>query len=106
MTDFVMLSTTAENVVEASKIANHLVEQRLAACVQIVPHVRSVYRWKDRIEQSEEWLCLVKTRRSLVAAVEAAVLELHSYDCPEVIVVPIESGSDAYLQWLDAELKS
>lgn len=106
MTDFVLLSTTTDSSEEAEKIATSLIEQRLAACVQIVPQVRSVYRWQEKIERSDEWLCLVKTRRTLAERVETVIAEQHSYDCPEVIVVPIESGSAAYLQWLDAQIDS
>lgn len=105
MTDFVLITTTTNSADEAGRIATTLVEQRLAACVQIIPQVQSVYRWQEKIEQSEEWLCLVKTRRSLVEQVEVDISRLHSYDCPEIIVVPIEAGSEAYLNWLDAELK-
>ncbi len=104
MTDFVLLSTTAGTAAEAEQIATSLVEQRLAACVQIIPQVRSVYRWEDKIEHSDEWLCLVKTRRALTQQVEAAISRLHSYECPEIIVVPIEAGSESYLRWLDGEL--
>ncbi len=104
MTDFVLLSTTAGASEEAERIATSLVEQRLAACVQIIPQVRSVYRWEDKIEQSDEWLCLVKTRRSLIQQVEAEISRLHSYDCPEVVVVPIDAASESYLHWLDSEL--
>ena len=101
MTDFVILSTTTGSSEEAEQIAAALVEQRLAACVQILPQVRSIYRWQDKIENSEEHLCLVKTRRSLVPQVEAEITKRHSYDCPEIVAMPIESASKSYLWWLD-----
>jgi len=103
-TDYVLLSTTTSSATEAEHIAQALVEKRLAACVQIVPQVRSIYRWQDKIEKSDEWLCLAKTRRSLLPQAEAEITQLHSYDCPELITVPIEASSAAYLAWLDEQL--
>lgn len=103
-TDFLQLSTTTGSAEEAERIAKTLVEQRLAACVQIVPQVRSIYRWQDEIEQADEWLCLAKTHRALIPQVEAEICRLHSYDCPELIAVPIEAGSAEYLAWLDEQL--
>ena len=98
--DFLQITTTAGNREEADRIATTLVDRRLAACVQIVGPIRSVYRWQGHIEHSEEWLCQIKTTRERYAAVEAAIRELHSYDCPEIIATPIVAGSEAYLQWL------
>lgn len=105
MTDHVQLWTTTDSAELAQQIATALVEQQLAACVQIVPQVRSVYRWQGKIEFTEECLCLVKTGRTLVGEVEALVRKLHTYDCPEIVVVAIESTSDDYLQWLAEQLK-
>ncbi len=104
MTDHLQISTTTSTAAEAESIANALVEQRLAACVQIVPQVKSIYRWQGKIEHAEEWLCLIKTQRSLLPKVEAEICRLHAYDCPEVIAVAIEAGSEAYLKWLDEQL--
>ncbi len=98
MTEYVQLSTTTATVEEAEEIATALVEQRLAACVQIIPQVRSVYRWQGKVEQADEWLCLVKTRRSLLPQVEAEIGRRHSYECPELIAVSIEAGSVAYFE--------
>ena len=106
MTDFLQVSTTTSSVEEAQQIATALVEQRLAACVQMIPQVLSVYRWEGTIEQANEWLCVAKTRRSLLSQVEAEILRLHSYDCPEFVAVSIEGGSSGYLQWLDSQLTS
>ena len=106
MTDFVLVSTTTASAAEAEQIATALVEQRLAACVQIIPQVQSVYRWEGKIEQSDERLCLAKTRRSLLSQVEAEIIRQHSYECPEIIAVPIEAGSLGYLQWLESQLQS
>ena len=89
MTEFVLVSTTTASADEAEQIAQALLNQRLAACVQIIPQVRSIYRWAGEIEQAGEWLCLIKTRRSLLSHLEAAVIRQHSYDCPEIVAVPI-----------------
>lgn len=97
---FLQVTTTAGNREEADRIATTMVDRRLAACVQIVGPIRSVYRWEGQIEHSEEWLCQIKTTREQYAAVEAAIREVHSYDCPEIIAMPIVEGSAAYLRWL------
>jgi periplasmic divalent cation tolerance protein len=104
MTDFVLVSTTTASATAAEQIATTLVEQRWAACVQIIPQVRSVYRWEGKIERADEHLCLVKTRRSLLPQVEAEVLRQHAYECPEIIALPIEASSAGYLQWLESQL--
>lgn len=106
MSEFIQVAATAGSLREAERIAVALVDRRLAACVQIVGPIRSVYRWQGAVEQAEEWLCLVKTSAEQYAAVEAAIRELHSYDCPEVIATPITHGSAAYLQWLGDQLNS
>ncbi len=100
MTEFLQIQTAAGSRDEAERIAAALVERRLAACVQIVGPVQSVYRWQGRVERAEEWLCLAKSTSGQFAAVEAAIRELHSYECPEVIATPITVGSAAYLAWL------
>jgi periplasmic divalent cation tolerance protein len=97
---FLQIITTAGNREEADRIATTLVDRRLAACVQIVGPIRSVYRWEGQIEHSEEWLCQIKTTREQYGAVEAAIREVHSYDCPEIIATQIIAGSAGYLQWL------
>jgi Uncharacterized protein involved in tolerance to divalent cations len=93
--------TTTETKEEAEKIAQYLVEQKLAACVQITGPITSIYRWKGKVENAQEWLCLIKTRDDLYNKVEAAIKKLHSYETPEIIAVPIIKGSTEYLSWLD-----
>ncbi len=100
MPDFLQVSTAAGSREDAEQIAAALVERRLAGCVQVVGPVRSVYRWQGRVEQADEWLCLAKTTSDRFAAVEAAIRELHSYECPEIVATPIVAGSAAYLAWL------
>ena len=101
--DFVQMSTTIDSGVGAQKIADHLVEHRLAACVQVTGPVRSTYRWQGEVERSEEYMCFIKTRRELTANVEAAIHLLHPYDNPEIIVVAIDGGSAEYLAWIGSE---
>lgn len=100
MTDKRLALTTAGSESEAHTIAEALVTRQLAACVNIVPKVLSVYRWEGDVEQSEEWLLLIKTTDALLDRVQAAVRELHSYELPEFLVLPIEGGSAAYLEWM------
>lgn len=100
MTDKRIVLTTASSEEEARKIARHLVERRLAACVNIVPQVASIYRWHGKIEETREWLLIVKITAAAFAQVRAAIAELHSYELPECICLTIEDGSPSYLQWI------
>ncbi|NOY43367.1 MAG: divalent-cation tolerance protein CutA [Planctomycetes bacterium] len=104
MTDFVQIATTSATEQQAEQIAQALVDERLAACVQILGPIRSIYRWQEKVEQAAEWLCVAKTRRSLFGDVEAKIRDLHSYECPEIVATPIVDGSKAYLDWLDNQL--
>jgi periplasmic divalent cation tolerance protein len=100
MTDKRIVLTTTGSEEEARKIARHLVEGRMAACVNIVPHVTSIYRWKENIEEAGEWLLLVKTTAAAFEKVSQAIAELHSYDLPECVCLTIEDGSPNYLRWI------
>ena len=104
MKNFIQVLTTTETKEEVEKIAQYLVEQKLAACVQIIGPIASTYRWKAEVVNAQEWLCLIKTRDDLYNKVEAAIKKLHSYETPEIIAVPIVKGSKEYLGWLDNEL--
>jgi periplasmic divalent cation tolerance protein len=103
MKTYIQISTTTETKEQAQKIARYLVEQKLAACVQISGPIESIYHWKGKVETSNEWLCLIKTREDLFDIVEAAIKKMHSYETPEIIAVQIIKGSKEYLNWLDAE---
>jgi periplasmic divalent cation tolerance protein len=100
MTDKRIVLSTAGSEDEARKIAHYLVEHRLAACVNIISRVESIYRWQGKVESSHEWLLLIKTTAQEFPAVRDAIEELHSYDVPECIAVKIEEGSAAYPKWL------
>jgi len=106
MSDYVQVVTTTEKKADAEAIARRLVEQRLAACVQLVGPVTSVYRWKGQVETAEEWQCWAKSRRDRYDAVEAAIRESHPYDEPEILAVEIAAGSASYLRWLDEQVDS
>ncbi len=105
MTDKIVVLSTCESEEKAGKLARSLVEARLAACVNIVPNVRSIYRWKDEVEEAKEFLLVVKTGRALLDEVRATIERIHSYEVPEIIAVPIVDGSATYLDWLAAGLK-
>ncbi len=100
MTDNRIVLTTASSEDEARKIARHLLEHRLAACVNVVPHVASIYRWQGKIEEAREWLLIVKTTAAAFSQVREAIAELHSYELPECICLTMENGSPAYLEWI------
>jgi periplasmic divalent cation tolerance protein len=104
MTDKRIVMTTAGSVDEARRIAETLVDRKLAACVNIVPKVVSIYRWKGKVEEAEEWLLWVKTAAPF-ARVRDAILEMHSYELPECLSISIEEGSQQYLKWLDESVE-
>jgi periplasmic divalent cation tolerance protein len=100
MTDKRIVLTMAGSEQEARRIARHLVEKRLAACVNIVPQVISVYRWQGKVEEAAEWWLIVKTTEAAFDRVRSVIGKLHSYELPECICLEIENGSAAYLQWI------
>jgi len=105
MADFIVVLITAPNEEEAAKMANDLVASRLAACVNIIRNIRSIYRWQGKIEDEGEVLMLVKTRKEHFKDLEKRARELHPYTVPEIIALPILEGSSEYLQWLSEETK-
>ncbi len=101
MTNERLVLTTTASLEEAKKIAHVLVESRLAACVNIVPKIESVYRWEGKVEEAQEYLLLIKTTAEAFPAVRDKIKQLHSYDVPECIALCVEDGSEAYLKWID-----
>ena len=101
MTDKIVILVTAGSLRESKKIARHLVEERLAACVNISAPVRSLYRWKGKVNEDREFLMLIKSSRELFGEIQAAIRRLHSYTTPEIICLPIVDGSPDYLQWIN-----
>lgn len=100
MTDKRLILTTCGSAEEARRIAQEIVQRRLAACVNIVPQVESVYRWKGEIESAAEWLLIIKTTAAAFERLRYALAKLHSYDLPECIAIAIEDGSSEYLEWI------
>ncbi|MDR7418547.1 MAG: divalent-cation tolerance protein CutA [Armatimonadota bacterium] len=96
----IVVLVTAASADEAARLADVLVEERLAACVNIVAGVQSVYRWQGTIERAAEWLLIIKTLRARLPDLIPRVQALHSYTVPEIIVLPVQGGSDGYLSWL------
>ncbi len=97
--------STAGSKDEADRIAHAVVERRLAACVNMVPGVRSVYSWKEQVEEAEELILLIKTTEDRLAALEEVLKTLHSYELPEFVVLAISGGSDSYLQWIRSSVR-
>jgi periplasmic divalent cation tolerance protein len=104
MEQFRIVLTTASSRDEAKRIAKALVEEQLAACVNIVGNVESIYRWQGAVEESAEVLLLIKTNVEKLEALETAVHRLHSYDVPEFLIFAVNGGSAAYLKWLGDSL--
>ncbi len=104
--DAIIVFMTAANMEEASRIAELLVEKNVAACVQILPEMQSVYRWQGQIERQTEILVIAKTVKSKFAELETEVRAAHSYETPEIVATPITSGSTPYLEWLSASVES
>ncbi len=105
MPEYIQVVTATEHREDAERIARTLVEERLAACVQVAGPVSSTYRWRDKIETAQEWQCWAKTRRDLYDEIEKAIRRLHPYEVPEILAVPIVAGSTGYLAWLEETLK-
>ena len=104
MTDKIIVFSTCASVKEAKKLAGHLVEKRLAACVNVVKSMESCYRWKGKVAHEPEVLLIIKTSRELFQGLRAEWERLHSYEIPELIAVPIVEGAATYMDWLDREL--
>jgi periplasmic divalent cation tolerance protein len=102
---YCLVLVSASSEAEAMAIAQALVQEKLAACVSLMP-IQSVYRWQDQIQTEPEWQLLIKTTRHSFEALQARVLELHSYEVPEILAIPIEAGSALYLSWMGANVKA
>ena len=101
MAEFVVLFVTCGSEEEALKVARALVEERLAACANVVSPIRSIYRWEGKVWDEKEWLLIIKTQRSRFEELEKRVRSLHSYTTPEIIALPIVEGSSPYLRWIE-----
>lgn len=103
--EYIQVITTVDQKEVAEKLTLVLTKNRLATCVQIIGPITSIYQWKDNLEEAEEWLCLIKSKINLFKKLERKIKEVHPYEVPEIIALPIISGSEGYLEWLQNELK-
>tara|TARA_B100000586_G_scaffold55555_1_gene37830 strand:- start:98 stop:427 length:330 start_codon:yes stop_codon:yes gene_type:complete len=104
--DYAFILTTVSTEEEGHMIANELVKNKLAACVNIIPKVHSVYEWENAIQNETEVLLMIKTTKAREKDIYQTVQSLHSYDTPELITLPIDNGSDTYLHWLENSVRS
>ena len=105
MTKFGLVLVTVGSEKEADKIAQTLVKEKLAACVNIIPRIRSYFNWRKKFYKKKETLLLIKTKPILFEKLKSRVLKLHSYETPEIILLPIEKGFNDYLNWIEKETK-
>ncbi len=101
---YIQISTTVAQRSDAGRIAKILSKKNLSACTQIVGPITSVYRWKGKLEKSKEWLCIIKTKRTLYKSIEKAIKNIHPYELPEIVATPIIEGSREYLGWIQKEV--
>ena len=106
MTEYIQVITTVEKKADAEKIAKTLVEKRIAACVQILGPVTSLFQWEGKLDTAQEYLCLIKSRDDLFSELETAIKNMHPYEVPEILGTPITRIGNDYLNWLAAELKA
>jgi periplasmic divalent cation tolerance protein len=105
MTDKIVVLSTCATETDAERLARALVAGRLAACVNVVPGMRSFYHWKGEIESGAEFLLIIKTSRELFPALNAEMAKLHPYEVPELLALPVVDGAENYLSWLDSNLR-
>ena len=106
MTDKIIVVSTCASEEEAERLARILVGERLAACVNVIPRVRSFYHWKGALESGDECLLVIKSSRELFASLKSAIEKVHSYEIPELVALPIVEGAENYLEWISANLRS
>jgi periplasmic divalent cation tolerance protein len=100
---YIIIKSSFESKEEANKLALTLVQTKLAACVQLIGPVTSIYRWQNTCEKSTEWQCEIKTKATLYDKVKETILQTHTYDTPEIIVIPFNQGHNDYLEWIEKE---
>jgi periplasmic divalent cation tolerance protein len=106
MSEFILVHTSIDSKDGAQKIADLVVSKRLAACCWISGPITSTYWWKGKMEQAEEWVCQIKTRQELYSDLEQAIKNIHPYEEPEIVAIPILSGSQSFLDWIIAETQA
>jgi len=103
--EFIQVSTTVRTKEKADKIADTLLVERIAGCVQVLGPIKSSYWWEGRIEHAEEWICFIKAKASDYSMIESSIKRVHDYDIPEIIALPILRGSPDYLNWIRRETR-
>jgi len=103
MEEPVQITTTADSRETIERIGRSLVEKKLASCAQVMGPIKSIYRWKGKIEETEEWLCLIKSRKPLYKEIEAEIVRLHPYELPEITMTAIDGGLEGYIRWIEDE---
>lgn len=101
--EYIQIFTTFEKKNQAKKIAEILLKEKIAGCIQIIGPVESIYTWRGKIEKQTEWLCFIKTRKNFFKKIEKIIKENHTYETPEIIAVPLNILSKEYLNWLKSE---
>ena len=104
MTAYLQVMTTVESRGQAEEVARHVLDRRLAGCVQIV-QCASMYHWQGKVEQSDEFLCIMKTRADLFDELKTEIAAVHPYEVPEILAIPVAAGNSEYLDWLNGELR-
>jgi len=105
MKEYIQVITSTQNKKDAEKIATELIRMKLAACTQILGPVNSSYWWNGNIETANEWLCIIKSKKSLYSKIETVIKKMHPYQIPEILALPVLEGSKDYLKWLDNEVQ-
>lgn len=100
---YCIINCTTSSKVNAMEISEYLIENKLAACVNIIPNIISVYKWEGKIVEGQEFLMIIKTKQSLFNKVEKAIIERHEYELPEIVATPVIKGNKEYLRWLKSE---
>ena len=104
MTEKIVVLSNCGSEEEAIRVGRAIVEARLAACVNVLPGVKSIYHWKGEVQEDSEWMLVIKTTRSLFEPLSAQLQKIHSYEIPEVLALPVVDGSEDYLAWIDREI--
>jgi periplasmic divalent cation tolerance protein len=104
MTEYIQVFTTTDTKENARQIAKKVVEKNLAACAQIIGPISSIFWWKNNINEEEEWLIIIKSKKNLYDDLEHAIMKVHKYEIPEILAVPVLAGAKSYLEWLDGEV--
>ena len=106
MHKYIQITKTVSKLDEAKRIADNILNKKIAACVQILGPIKSIYWWKNKKENKEEWLCVIKTKKQLFNKISEIIKKIHSYELPEIIAIPIINGSNEYLKWIDNETQN